>query len=274
MMYPKSQNRSKKQCKRIAVLFFFFGGLYAEPIAAQGIASLKDSAQFIALQDSFCACVNRHAGENSKDWGDAIALALLTKLDVNSVPYRNSELLMRKTNRHASMRRMDHVLDSIIISQGFIKCIPLWSVILKDKAGFYKRIEEIKNHPPLLQYQLPHLRECTGQSLLNYLKNGLSDSIAVLFDRRATFDSAAIALKKCADEIGGQIVTMEIKFEKRGKDSCGVAKMKLLKNGIIPLGGFRIIYQRGDTYAKIERLDMLLRDSFKTDELIQAPAPK
>ena len=256
----------------IPLLCFFF--FHPGKGGAQDIYSLKDSAQLVALQDSFCACVNRHAGANSKDWGDAIALALFTKLDVNSLAYRNSEMLMRSTYRNASLRKMDRLLDSVIIDQSFVKCIPLWSVILKDKAGFFKRILEMKQHPPLLQFQIPHLRECTGQNLLNCLKNGLSDSIVLLFDRKATFDSLSTALKKVSAELQGQIVTMEIKFERQGRDSSGIGKMKLLKNGITPLGGFRITYQRGDTYAKIERLEMLLRDSFKTEDLISSPAPR
>jgi hypothetical protein len=248
--------------------------LYTGKANGQDIYSLKDSSQFVTLQDSFCACISRHAGENSKDWGDAIALALFTKLDVNTASYRNAELLLRITNPEKSLRKMDHSLDSLIIEQGFIKCIPLWSVILKDKAGFFQRIGEMQQHPPLLQYQLPHLRERTGQNLLNYLKNGLSDSILILFDRRSTFDSATVSLRKLSDELKGQVITMEMKFERRGRDSCGIGKMKLLKDGIIPLGGFRITYQRGDTHAKIERLEMLLRESFRKEDLISAPEPK
>ncbi len=267
----KQTIHSVHKCGPVLALLLISFSVVSKEGHAQDVFSFQDSIQITTLQDSFCACVNRHAGEKSKDWGDAIALSLFTKLDANTSPYRNSELLLRTNNPAASMRKMDRALDSLIVERGFVKCVPLWSVILKDKAGFFKRIEEMKHHPPLIQYQIVHLRERTGQNLLNNLMNGLSDTIQILFDRKSTFDSVAIQLQKVSDQLKGQVITMEMKFEKWGKDSCGIGKMKLLKNGIIPLGGFRILFSRGDTYAKIERMDMLLRESFKKEDLISAP---
>ncbi|HEV7232303.1 MAG TPA: hypothetical protein VGO45_13290 [Bacteroidia bacterium] len=256
-------------------LFFVVAFLCSMECArGQDIALLKDSLSLKTLQDSFCACVGRHAGEGSKDWGDAIALALFAKLDINSSAYRNAELFLSRQNPSVSMRSQDNALDSLIIEQSFVKCVSLWSVILKDRPGFFKTIAGMREHPPLLQVQIPHLREQTGKNLLSYLKNGVSDSIAVLFDRRATFDSSRASLEKVSREIKGQVVTEEMTFERRGRDTCGTGKMKLLKGGIVPLGGFRISYKKGDVHAKIEKLDLMLRDSFLPEDLIGSPAPE
>jgi hypothetical protein len=252
------------------VIALFFLSFYCE---GQDIAALKDSLPIKTLQDSFCACVNRHAGVDSKDWGDAVALALFAKLDINSPAYRKAELFLMRSNPTASMRMLDDGLDSLIIDQSFAKCVPLWSVMLKDRPGFFRTIAGMRQHPPLLQVQIPHLREQTGKNLLSYLKNGVSDSIAVLFDRRATFDSVKVLLYKVNREIKGHVVIDEMTFERRGRDTCGTGKLKLLKDGIIPLGGFRISYKKGDVHAKIERLDLMLRDDFLPEDLISSPAP-
>jgi hypothetical protein len=245
--------------------------LTSTPCRSQSLSSLRDSLPFRTLQDSFCACVNRHAGEESKDWGDAVAYALFLKLDVCNPVYRNAELLLRKTFPQKSQRKMDRELDSLIIQEGFGKCVSLWKVFLKDLPGFYKTVAMLRENPPLLQNKLPHRREQTAQMLLDYLKNGVSDSIAVLFDRRSAFDSSMTALQVVSREIKGKLVTLEMKFERKGTDSCGIGKMKLMKDGTHSLGGLRIIYKKGDTYAKIENLSAMLRENFEEEDLILSP---
>jgi hypothetical protein len=254
---------------RLLLLLFF----WACQTEAQNIASLRDSAALKTLQDSFCASISRHAGADSKDWGDAVAFAVFTKLDVNSATYRNAELFLYKKEIFTSMRRQDQVLDSFLIDQSFSRCLPLWTVILEDRGGFYKTIAQMRQHPPLLQIQLQHLREQTGKNLVNSLRNGISDSTALLFDRRSTFDSARTQLLALSKEISGKGVNVEITFERKGHDTTAIAKVKLLRSGAGALGGIRIQYRKGDIYAKIERLDMLLRDSFRTEDLIEMPAP-
>jgi hypothetical protein len=242
-------------------------------MVGQNIASLRDSAALRTLQDSFCASISRHAGSDSKDWGDAVAFAVFTKLDVNSVAYRNAEFFLYEKEIFRSMRRQDQVLDSFLIDQSFSRCVPLWSVILKDRAGFFHTIDEMRLHPPLLQIQMQHLREQTGKNLVNSLRNRVSDSTALLFDRRATFDSAQSQLHDLSKEIGDKGVSVEITFERWGKDTTGIAKVKLLRGGTGSIGGIRITYKKGDRYAKIERLEILLRDSFSTEDLIEMPSP-
>jgi hypothetical protein len=187
-------------------LCLILGVCYSPNARAQDIFVFQDTLQIHVLQDSFCACVARHAGDDSKDWGDAIAFSLFTKLDINSTPYRNAELFLRQALPQVSMRKLDHLLDSFIVRQSFVKCVPLWAVILQDQAGFFNRLTELRLHPPFMQSQIPHLREQTGKTLLSYLQNGVSDSIATLFDRRSAYDSARASLQKIRNDIRGKTV--------------------------------------------------------------------
>jgi len=223
------------------------------------------------LQDSFCACVNRHVGPDSKDWGDAVAYAILLKLNVNTPPYKEVERVIRKSDPSLSLSKMDRVMDSLLVLQEFGKCLSLSKIQLKDTAGFFSMIHSIRAHPPLLQNQLLHMRALTGQALLDYLRNGVSDSVALLFDRQGAFDSVKTTLEEVSKSVKGKRVRAEIKFEKLGRDSCGIAKMKLLQDGTHSLGGVRIIYRRGDLYAKIIWVSALIRDDFKEEELIDVP---
>ncbi len=259
--------------KNLAALLFFLQLVMQVNLKAQDISSLRDSLQFKILQDSFCSCVNRHANEDSKDWGDAIALSLFLKLDSHTPEYRNAEILIRRQFPGPLMYRLDHSLDSLIISDGFGKCVSLWPVMLKDKAGFFKMVNMMRLHPPMLQYQLVHMRELTGENLLHEIQRGVSDSLYIFFQRKTTFDSVRKSLESLSRETQGKIVTLEIKFERMGRDSSGIAKMKLLRDGIYDMGGMRIIYRKDDPYAKIESLGVLLRDSFGKEDSPPLPSP-
>ncbi|MFI5148335.1 MAG: hypothetical protein ACHQRM_01270 [Bacteroidia bacterium] len=253
------------------LLIAFLGSLDSFSISAQNIDSLVTYSPYETLQDSFCACVNRHAGEESKDWGDAVAYSILLKLDVNTTPYQDMERLLRKSYPAASLSALDRKLDSLVITQSFGKCLSLWKVILKDPPGFFKMVQSIRDHPPLLQNQLPHMRTLTGQNLLNYMRSGVSDSAMILFNRQTTFDSARGVLEEISNSIREKKVRAEIKFEKLGRDSCGIAKVKLLQDGTHSLGGIRIQFRRNDHYAKIERISALIRDDFKEEEPLVIP---
>jgi hypothetical protein len=284
-MQQKSSFRSRKTQKEIGETLLLSGGFKSTLFSvllivllqmntrAQDVTSFRDSLSFRTLQDTFCSCVNRHAGEKSEDWGDAVALAFFLKLDQHTQEFRSAEILLRHRFPKASMRKLDHLIDSLLVSDGFGKCVSLWPVNLNDKSGFFKTLFSMRQHPPFLQLQTVHMREQTGQALLNYLHNGVSDSIAILFDRQATFDSIRPALETLRSETKGKLVTMEMKFERIGRDSSGLAKMKLLQNGLHDLGGIRITYRKDDPYAKIERIGMLLRDTYGNEQLLDPPAP-
>jgi hypothetical protein len=256
----------QKTC--IPLLFIF---LLSRSLNAQSLDTLVTTTPYQTLQDSFCACVNRHAGTDSKAWGDAMAYAILLKLNVNTPAYQDMERLLRNTYPEASLCLLDRKLDSLVIIQSFGKCLSLWSVIVQDPSGFFKTIATIHEQPPLLQNQLPHMRTITGQNLLDYLRFGVSDSIGLLFDRQTAFDSARPALLEVSNAIRGKKVRAEIKFEKLGRDSCGIAKMKLLEQGTHSLGGIRIIFKRKDHYAKIQWMSALIRDDFKEEDPVAVP---
>jgi hypothetical protein len=263
-------------CRYKFVLLLLFVG-YQLPTEAQNISILHDSISFHTLQDSFCACVNRHAGEESKDWGDALALGLFLKLDNRTAEYRKAEWLLRKTFVSTSMSRLDFLLDSLIINDGFGKCVTLWPVLLKDRAGFFGTIAMMRQNPPFLQLQTIHLREEVGQNLLTFIQQGVSDTLSILFERQSEFDSIRSSLLFLSKEIQGKVVTPEMKFERLGKDSSGICKMKLLRDGRYDMGGVRLIYRREDPYAKIGQIGMLLRDPIrKEDEAgsVQPGTPK
>jgi hypothetical protein len=213
--------------------------------------------------------VDNYPRKDDKLWSEAFAYSVYVNLQIRSPRYRKAENLLRKSFPNISMRRLDHVLDSMIISRSFTSCSSLEKVYLSDFKGLLAYVDVMRIKPVRPEFLPIELDGYTDNRLIWGIENQNFDSLSQLFDAPAVYKQINPTLQKLGKDLASKDIKEGIQFERPGADSSNVERITFLWNGKTPLGQVRLKYLHHDFYAKIETIEYI-----PGDKVVMAPISK